>query len=51
MRPGEFTDKWKYIRNNPVKADLVKTSEAYPALWITCSDDGWMPPAMARPLK
>jgi putative transposase len=30
---AEFLEKWQYIRNNPVKMDLVQTSKAYPWLY------------------
>jgi REP element-mobilizing transposase RayT len=29
----EFLNTWHYIRQNPVKANLVKTPEDYPFLW------------------
>ena len=29
----EFLEKWKYIRNNPVKSELCLTAEEYPFLW------------------
>jgi len=29
----EFQNKWEYIRQNPVKAGLSKTSEDYPFFW------------------
>lgn len=49
MRTGEFEDKHKYIRRNPYRAGLVKPTEHYPALWISCFEDGWMPKWMAAP--
>jgi len=30
---AEFLEKWNYIRNNPVKADLAATPEDYPWLY------------------
>jgi len=29
----EFTEKWNYIRNNPVKTGLCQAPEEYPFLW------------------
>jgi len=29
----EFLEKWNYIRNNPVKAELCNAPEDYPFLW------------------
>ncbi len=29
----EFAIKWEYIRQNPVKANLVTKAEDYPFLW------------------
>lgn len=31
----EFVNTWNYIRENPVKANLVETPEDYPFLWET----------------
>jgi len=30
---AEFLEKWQYIRNNPVKMELARTSEEYPWLY------------------
>lgn len=49
MRPGEFTEKYRYICLNAQRAGLVAPGEAYPALWISCFEDGWMPTRMAEP--
>ncbi|WP_228043679.1 hypothetical protein [Dolichospermum sp. LEGE 00246] len=29
----EFVNTWNYIRENPVKANLVENPEDYPFLW------------------
>ncbi|MCX5891179.1 MAG: transposase, partial [Deltaproteobacteria bacterium] len=29
----EFSEKWNYIRNNPVKSGLCQAPEEYPFLW------------------
>jgi REP element-mobilizing transposase RayT len=29
----EYLEKWNYIRNNPVKAELCQTPDDYPFLW------------------
>ena len=29
----EYLEKWQYIRNNPIKAELCEFPEEYPWLW------------------
>ncbi len=43
LREGEFTEKWQYIRLNPVRAGLVRSSADWETLWLPATSDGWMP--------
>ncbi len=39
--PSDFTEKWRYILLNPVRAGLVDQPDKWDGLWIATTDDGW----------